>query len=177
MVAGTAATAPASANGTSAIKKLLRIATARAKKRSAEKASPGEIGLSKPNDPACQQRRADDGNGGTEKAPLLGGEDRDAKADRHQGDTKCRTGREGGFEGDNSGCHRDRAKRHQHIDRQRSGVTSSNSRVMSRTILMAVASSAEYPDESCASSSYLLSMRRTGYWIVKEFEAAPVVAS
>jgi len=56
---------------------------------------------------------------------LLGGEERDAKTKYHEGDTKCRTGREGGFEGDDPGCHRDRAKRHQHIDRQRSGVTSS----------------------------------------------------
>ena len=33
------------------------------------------------------------------------------------------THREGGFEGDDPGCHRDRAKRHQHIDRERSGIT------------------------------------------------------
>jgi hypothetical protein len=39
---------------------------------------------------------------------LLGGEERDAKADRHQGDTYRRTGREGGFESDDPRCHRDR---------------------------------------------------------------------
>jgi hypothetical protein len=33
-------------------------------------------------------------------------------------DTQRRTGREGRFEGDDPGCDRDRAKRHQHIDRQ-----------------------------------------------------------
>ena len=54
---------------------------------------------------------------------MLGGEERDAKTDRHQGDTKCRTGRERGVEGDDPGYHRNRAKRHQNIDRQRSGVT------------------------------------------------------
>jgi hypothetical protein len=48
---------------------------------------------------------------------------RDDKADRHQGDTECRTGREAGFQGDDPGCHRDYAKRHQHVDRQRSGIT------------------------------------------------------
>ena len=79
---------------------------------------PDEFGLSKPDDPACQQQRADDGSGGTEKAPLLSGVERDPKADRHQGDTEGRTGREGRFEGDDPGCHRDRAKRHQHICRQ-----------------------------------------------------------
>ena len=91
--------APVSANGTSAIRKLLRIATASAKKERREDEA-GESGLNKPDDPTCQQQRSDNGSGGTEKAPLLGGEKRDAKTDHHQGDTECRTGREGGFEGD-----------------------------------------------------------------------------
>jgi hypothetical protein len=81
------------------------------------------MGFSKPDDPACQQQRTDDGSGGTEKAPLLPDEERDAKTDRHQGDTQRRAGREGGLEADDPGCHGDRAKRQQHIDRQRSGIT------------------------------------------------------
>src|SRR5262249_26998466 len=38
-----------------------------------------ETGLSKPDDPPCQQQRTDDRSGGTEKTPLLRGEERDAK--------------------------------------------------------------------------------------------------
>ena len=88
------------------------------------------------------------------KAPLLGGEERDAKTDHHQGDTKCRPSREGGFEGDDPGYHRNRAKRHQQLiasdpvsrlasarSRSASSVVSlpsSTNRVISRTILMAV---------------------------------------
>jgi hypothetical protein len=71
---------------------------------------PLEIGLDKPDDPACQQQRADDGGGGSEKAPLLGGKERDGKADPRQDDAQRRAGREGRFEGDDPGCHRDRAK-------------------------------------------------------------------
>ena len=92
------------------MRKLLRIATASTKKKERREDEPGEIGLSQPDDPACQQQCADDGSGGTEKAPLLSGEESDAKTHRHKGDAKCRTGRKGGFEGDDPGCHRDRAK-------------------------------------------------------------------
>jgi len=65
------------------MRKLLRIATASTKKKERREDEPGEIGLSQPDDPACQQQCADDGSGGTEKAPLLRGDERDAKTDRH----------------------------------------------------------------------------------------------
>jgi hypothetical protein len=134
------------------------------------------------------------GGGGTEKAPLLRGEERDAKTDHHQGDTKCRTGREGGFEGDNPSCHRDRAKRHQHIDRQRSGVTSSErleplGLLRGKLALLYQPGDVEndldgwhlfpasIPETSRVSSSIPFRMHRNGHQIVKEFEAAAVVAS
>ena len=107
-------------------RELIEIATDRDRERQEKERREderAEIGLSKPDDPACQQQRADDRSGGAEKAPSLGGEEEDRKADRHQGDTKCRTACKGGFERDDPGCHRDRTKRHQHIYRQRSGVT------------------------------------------------------
>ena len=107
---------------------------------------------------------------------MLGGEERDGKADRHQGDTQRRPGREGGFEGDDPDCHRDRTKRHQHIDRQRSGITLGK-RLKPLGLLSGKLAllyqpgdvendldnwppSGDLPDMSCVSSSDLFRMRR-----------------
>jgi hypothetical protein len=93
------------------------------------------------------------------------------------------------LEGDDPGCHRDRAKRYQHIDRQRSGVPFGKSLeplsfVRAKLALLYKPSDVEndlngwhllpasISDTSCVSSSYLLRMRRNCHQIVKEFEAA-----
>jgi hypothetical protein len=76
-----------------------------------------------PTTPACQQQRADDGSAGTEKAPF-------ARRRRTRCQYRSPPGRRLSpyrsrrqVRGRDPGCHRDRTKRHQHIDRQRAGVT------------------------------------------------------